>query len=616
MTSAQILLIVVVSVPLIFVGLNRLRVDLAALIIALLLGTLQYFDIGILGSPDTPANAIRAVAGFSQPVVITLLSLFIITRCLDKAGVTRWIAQRLMKIGGQSEQKLIALFATATALLSLFMNNLAAGALLLPSAMEAARRTGIRPSKLLIPVAYGSLLGGVATYFTTANIIVSDLLTTANPPQAPLHILDFTPTGGLIAVAGIIFLTLFGKRLLPDRPPSPEQLMARRTGSELKDFYQLDERLWEVRVQFGSPLIGQTLMQSGIGERLGLAIAAIWRGRQAILAPAPDQVIQANDILLIVGREERVIQLTEQGCQIGRENTTGRQNGRISTQGVSFIEVMPAPHSPTLGQTLKQLDFRTKYGFTVVALWRGGRSYRTDVGDFTLTLGDALLVVGAHDRLKRLQNNTDFIVLEPDISDQPIQRKQAVFTISIISIAIMASIMGFPIHLAMLAGAVLVVLAGIITMEDAYRAVEWQAIFMIAGMYTVSLAMVKTGLAGVIGAGMVNVVTPLGPIGLAAGAYLLSAVLTQFMGGQVTALVTGPIAISAALTLQVNPQAIAVATAIGCSASFFTPIAHPVNVLMIGPANYQFRDFFRIGWRLTLVCFVMLLIGLLLFWKW
>lgn len=615
MTSAQILLIVIVSVPLIFVSLNRLRVDLAALIIALLLGTLQYFDVGILDSPDTPANAIRAVAGFSQPVVITLLSLFIITRCLDKAGVTRWIAQRLMKIGGQSEQRLIALFATATALLSLFMNNLAAGALLLPSAMEAARRTGIRPSKLLIPVAYGSLLGGVATYFTTANIIVSDLLTTANPAQAPLHILDFTPTGGLIAVAGIIFLTLFGKRLLPDRPPSPEQLMARRTGSELEDFYQLDERLWEARVRLGSPLIGQTLTQSGIGEHLGLAIAAIWRGRQAILAPSPDQVVQANDILLIVGREERVAQLAEQGCQIGREGTNGRLNGHISAQGVSFIEVMPAPHSQALSQTLKQLEFRNKYGFTVVAMWRGGRSYRTDVGDFSLTLGDALLVVGAHNRLKSLQNNPDFIVLEPDVSDQPVQRKRAAFTIGVISIAIVASIVGFPIHLAMLAGAILVVLAGIITMEEAYRAIEWQAIFMIAGMYTVSLAMVKTGLAGIIGAGMVNVVTPLGPIGLAAGAYLLSVVLTQFMGGQVTALVTGPIAISAALTLHVNPQAIAVATAIGCSASFFTPIAHPVNVLMIGPANYQFRDFFRIGWRLTLLCFVMLLIGMLLFWK-
>jgi di/tricarboxylate transporter len=614
MTTTQILLIVVVAIPLILVGLNRLRVDVAALIIALALGTLQYLDFGILGRPDTPFNATRAVAGFSQPVVLTLLSLFIITRALDKVGLTRWIAQHILKIGGQSEQRLIALFATATALLSLFMNNLAAGALLLPSAMETARRSGIRPSKLLIPVAYGSLLGGVATYFTTANIIVSDLLTTANPPQAPLHILDFTATGGLIAIAGILFLSLFGKRLLPDRPSSPEQLMARHTGSELEDFYQLNERLWEARVLKGSPFIGQTLAATGIGERLGLAVAAIWHNRQATLTPKPQQIIQRDDILLVVGREDRVEQLTQLGCSIGHESDDGHFTKHVSPQGVSFIEVMPAPHSEALGQSLKSLEFRSKYGFTAVALLREGRSYRTDVADFNLKLGDSLLIVGPRNRLKTLQNTPEFIVLEPAVSDQPLERRPALFTVGVMLTAIAVSIIGFPIHLAMLAGALLVVLAGILTMEEAYRSVEWQAIFLIAGMYTVSLAMVKTSLADLIGGGMVGLVTPLGPIGLAAGAYLLSSLLTQFMGGQVTALVTGPIAISAALTLHVNPQAVAVATAIGCSASFFSPVAHPVNILMIGPANYHFSDFFRVGWRLTIICFVMLIIGMLLFW--
>ena len=611
MTQAQLLLIIIVAIPLGFVSLNRLRIDVAALIIALALGTVQFLGVGMLGEPSTPADAAKAVSGLAQPVIVTLVSLFIVTRSLDRSGVTRWIARQVLKIGAQSEQRLIALFATVTALLSLFMNNLTAGALLLPSAMETARRTGIKPSKLLIPVAYGSLLGGAATYFTTANIIVSDLLTTAKPPQAPLHILDFTAVGGLIALAGIAFLAVFGKRLLPDRTPSPEQMMARRTSSELEDFYQLDERLWEARVQPASPFAGQSLAQTGIGEHLGLAVAAIWHGRQAIFAPAPEQIIYAGDILLIVGREERVVQLELQGCKIGREAT----NGHISMRGVLFVEVMPAPHSQVLGQTLKELEFRSKYGFTAVALHHDAEIYRTDVGNFNLTLGDSLLVVGSRKRLKSLQNNLDFIVLEPDLSDQPIQRRPAIFTAGVILAAITISVLGFPIHLAMLAGAMIVVLTGLLTMEEAYRAIEWQAIFLIAGMYSVSLAMVNTGLASLIGGGMVNLVTPLGPLGLAAGAYLLTSLLTQIMGGQVTALVTGPIAISAALSLNTDPQAIAVATAIGCSASFFTPIAHPVNILMIGPANYQFKDFIRIGWRLTIVCFVTLVIGMALFWR-
>jgi di/tricarboxylate transporter len=567
--------------------------------------------MGILGAAHTPGDAIKAIAGLGQPVVLTLLALFIITRSLDKSGMTRWLARRLLKIGGHSTRRLIALFAATTALLSLVMNNLAAGALVLPSAMEIARRTGIKPSKLLIPVAYGSLLGGAATYFTTANIITSDLLTTARPPQPPLHILAFLPTGGLIAIAGVAFLALFGWRWLPDRDPAPEQMMARHTSSELEEYYRLGERLWEMRVPSESAFAGQTLAESGIGERFGLVVAGVWHGHEAIFAPSPDQELYPEDILLVVGREERVNALAEAGLRIGRENS----NEHIVEHGVSFIEVMPAPHSPVLGQSLQELEFRNRYRFTALALFRGARSYRTDVGKLPLTLGDSLLMIGARHHLKRLQDDPSFVVLEPDLSDQPVQRTQAALTIGVLGAAITAAVLGLPIYLTMLAGAMFLVVTKTLDIEESYRAIHWQAIMLVAGMYSVSLAMVNTGLAQMIGEGILLLVTPLGPLGLAAGAYLLTALLTQIMGGQVTALVTAPITISAAISLQTNPQAVALATAIGCSASFFTPIAHPVNILMIAPANYQFRDFMRLGWRLTLVCFLALLAGLAIFWR-
>jgi di/tricarboxylate transporter len=270
MTIPQVFLIVVVAIALLLVALDRLRVDMAALWIAVALGIAQYFGMAILGAAHTPGDAVKAISGLSEPAVLMLLSLFIITRGLDKSGITRSIANYLLKISSRSERYLIGLFAASTALLSLFMNNLAAGALILPSAMEIARRTGIKPSRLLIPVAYGSLLGGSATYFATANIIVSNLLTTAHPPQPPLGILAFTPTGGLIAVAGIAFLAIFGHRWLPDRDPAPEQMMARLTGSELEDRYQLGERLWEVRVLPGSPFANKSLAEEDIGKRFGL----------------------------------------------------------------------------------------------------------------------------------------------------------------------------------------------------------------------------------------------------------------------------------------------------------------------------------------------------------
>lgn len=610
MTLPQIFLIVVVAIPLVLVSLDRLRIDVAALLIAAILGLAQFLGMGILGAANTPHDAVKAISGLSQPVVLTLLSLFIITSSLDKSGVTRWVARYLLKIGGHSEKHLIALFAGSTALLSLVMNNLAAGALVLPSAMEVARRTSIKPSKLLIPVAYGSLLGGAATYFTTANIIVSDLLVTANPPQPPLNILAFTPTGGLIAIVGIAFLAIFGHRWLPEREPAPEQMMARLTGSDLEDLYHLGERLWEVRVPSDSPFANKPLSESEIGRQYGLTVAGVRQKDQAIFALPPDHIIRPDDVLLIIGREDRIKALAETGLKIGHQNS----HIPISKYGGSFMEVMPSPHSTALGHTLRELEFRAKYRLTALALFRGGQSYRTDVGNLPLMLGDSLLMIGSRKRLKRLQNNPDYIVLEPDISDQPVRRPQAAMSIGILVAAITASILGMPVFLAMLTGAILLILTKTLDMEEAYQAINWQSIMLIAGMYSVSLAMVNTGLAQLIGDHILSLVTPLGPLGLAGGSYVLTALLTQVMGGQVSALVTGPITISAAISMNTNAQAIAVATAIGCSASFFTPIAHPVNILMIAPGNYKFSDFFHIGWRLTVVCFITLIGGLILFW--
>ncbi len=611
MNFAQLFLVLTVAIPLIFVARNRLRADLAAVLIAVILGVGQFLGLGLLGPAHTPQATIEAFSGLSEPAVLTLIGLFVITQSLEKSGVTRWIARRIVDLGGRSERRLIVLYTATTAFLSLFMNNLAAGALLLPSAMETCRRTGVKPSKLLIPVAYGSLLGGTATYFDTTSIVVSNLLAAADPPQAMLHILDFTPTGGLIVLAGIAFLGLFGPRLLPERLPPSELMMTRHTTSDLEDYYRLSERLREAVVLPDSSLANKSLTESGLGEQLGLVVAGVWHGPQAIFSPSREQIIYPGDTLLVVGREERVQQLTEWGLEIGRENG----NDHISAHGVSLIEVMPTPRSQVLGYTLREMEFRTKYDFTVLALYRNGRSYRTDVGDFELKLGDSLLIIGQCEKLKRLHNNPDFIVLEPGAGDQPVQRLQAGLTVSVIAAGIIASILGLPVHFSMLAGALLLLISSMLSMEEAYRAIEWQAIFLIAGMYSVSVAMVHTGLAQWIGEIVVKIVAPLGPLGLAAGAYLLTALLAQVMGGQVTQLVTAPIMISAAISLQTNTQAIAIATATGCEAAFFLPFAHPINILMIAPANYELEDFFQIGWRLTIVCFLALLVGLAVFWR-
>jgi di/tricarboxylate transporter len=609
MTPLMLLALTVIAIPLALVMLDRWRIDLAALFIIVVLRLAQYLGLGILSTPHTPSATALAISGFSQPVVITLIGLFVLTQSLTNNGVMLWLGQTLNRIGRGSETRLIFLFTLSAALLSLLMNNVAVGALLLPSAMNVARQSGIRPSKLLIPIAYGTALGGMATYFTTANIVISNLLTISQPPQAPLGVLSFAATGGLIAVAGILYIVLIGRRTLPAHDPGPEQLLARRGSTELENLYSIGDRLWEAKINPSSPLAGKTLKSSRIGEKLGIAVIAIWRGRQAIFTPAANEALHPDDVLVIVGREERVAQLAGMEVSIGREQNT------ITRFGVTLVELILAPHSAYEAKTIKTMNFRRKYGFTAVALLRQGHSYRTDVGDMPLELGDSLLMIGPPDRVRDLRVNPDVIILEPDPASRAIPRRRAVTSVLIFIAAIVAALLGVPVYLAVLAAAVLTMLLGLLPIQEAYRAIEWQVIFFIAGMYVASLAMVNTGLAALIGKNAIAPIEQLGPLGLAGAVFLLSAGLTQLMGSQATAFVVGPLAISAAIHIGANAQAIAVASAIGCSASFLTPTAHAVNVIMMNPGNYRFRDFARAGWGLMLVTFLALMAGMVLFWN-
>ncbi|MBI2759116.1 MAG: SLC13 family permease [Chloroflexi bacterium] len=609
MTLSQIFVLLVLVIPLTLVFLNRLREDIAALLMAALLGIAQYLGIGVVGPANTPDAASKALTGFGTPEVIALLALFVITACLDKYGVTRWIAKKLLSLGGQSEPKLIGLFAFTAALLSLFMNTLAAGALLLPSALSASRRTGIKPSKLLIPIAYGTMLGGAATYLTTANIIVSGLLRLANPPQQPLTILDFIPTGGFVAIIGLLFLTLFGRRFLPDHEPPTVRVDP--SSDELTKTFQIVERTWEAEVTPESVIANKPLSQTRIGESLGMAVLGIRRGNRVLPASDATYKIRVGDVLLIIGREERALQLEQAGLRVYR-----------STQAISallrdavFVEVVLPPRSNMEGKNLRELEFRNHYGFIAIALWREQRSYRTDVASIDLHSGDALLLMGPPERLVELKDQHDFVVVETASNRNELDVPKSALTLGISIGALIALFAGMPVEIAMLAAAVLVLLVGLMKPDEVYRVVKWRAIFLISGTISISYAMVQTNLAQLFGDAVVRLVAPLGAMGLIAGAYLLSAALTQVMGGQISPLVIAPITISAAIQLGVNPQAVALVTAIAGSISFITPLSHPVNIIMIAPANYTFRDFAKSGWMLTIVCFIALMIAIPLFWK-
>ena len=610
MTISQYLILAVLSFPLLAVIIGRMRMDVAALTITALLALLQYAGFAIFGPAGQPGLALHALSGFSKDAVVILVSIFILTAALEKSGFARWISRQILKVGGSSVTRLIFLFSGTAALLSLFMNDVAAGALLIPSVMDVCRRTGINPGKLLIPVSYGSLLGGMATYFATANILASSLLQSASPPQEPLNVLSFLPTGGLIAISGILFMTLFGDRFLPEREQAGVVRGRKPTGSELEKLYDLYERTWKVSVKKKSPLCGRTLREIGLGENYGLVLAAIRNGKHSLIFPDPGLQVKPGNQLLVIGREERVQEFAGQGVRIQPDE----QEDTLSKRGLVIFELLVMPRSHAVGKTLKDLDFRKRYGWSVIALQRGSSNYRTDVGSQRLAVGDSLLVVGESARRDVLQSSRDFIVLEPSLSDQPLKLKETVCSLGLLLAAVAAAVLGVPVYIAVLVAALLAIFSDTISMQDAYQAIEWQVIFVVGGMYSFSLALVASGLAASAGSLMARLAESFGPLGLAGGGFMVASILSQIMGGQFEMLVTGPVAISAAIQYGVNPQAVAVAVAIGCSNSFLTPMAHPVNLLMMAPGGYKFSDFLKIGWRFFLLTFVMLLVSMVLFW--
>jgi len=592
LTTPEMAVLGIIALLFILIFATRLKIELIAIMILFILGV-----SGLV--PPT-----EVVAGFSSSVVITLIGLFIITNALEETGVIQWIAQRLNRIGEGSEVKLITLFMATGAALSLIMNNVAAGAVLLPAAVRVARGSEISVSKLLMPMSFGTLVGGMATYLTTANILMSELLITRGFDG--LGMLDFLPMGGLIVLAGLIYMLVIGRRLLPERASVTEF-----SQSDLKDTYQLTDRIWNVKVLPESRLANKTIRESAINAELGLTIATIWHRRQVITIPKPDQMIYPNDELLIVGREDRVAQLLEWGNEFIRETTQKDHH----TLPIEPIEITIAPRSDAIGHTLSEMKLNSKSGLLAISLWRDGHSLHTDVRKIPLEVGDAVLVVGQSEDIQNLANNPNYILPAGRYSTMSMNTEKAPFAIMITALVLALSILNIlPLSLAMLGGAAAMVLTGCLTMEQFYAAVKWRVIFLVAGMLPLSIAITDTGLADRVGNIMVTALSDASPLILIAGMVLLTMLVVQIIGGQVTALLVGPIAINAALQMGVDPRAMSVAVAMSCSMAFLTPIAHPVNILMMAPGGYKFSDFFTVGVGITIVTMLTMMVGLAVIW--
>lgn len=785
MTPEITLTLGILGVAVVLLAFARLRADLIALLVLLSLAL-----TGLVSPPE-------ALSGFSNPAVITVWAMFILGAGLTRTGVANLIGRNILRISGKGEGGFIAILMLMVAGLSAFMNSTAIVAMFLPVITYVARKRKMLPSKLLMPLAFGTLLGGVNTLISNpANILANNALLEFSGQQ--FHFFDFLYAGLPVTLAGIAFMVLVGRRLLPQRDlagelrrsslepgklfeledrlftlqlPSDSVLAGKRLGdsrlgSALKlnvisishlgktkyaptpntilhggdqllvlgkadwldelitgqhlslekangqenenvllnvkdlvskqisllevsvqkdselvgqslyhsgfrkkykanvlaiwrnerpmrtnlqdiplqegdrllvqasrdnvdkladstDFvpgrqdavkvYQLEERLMLVAIPEESKLVGKSLAQSELGEAFGLSVLGIIRKGKTRLMPKPRERLRAGDQLVVEGKEEDV-ELLRAMQQVRVEEDKIPELGDLKTDQIGLVEAVISPHSKLGGKSLRDLRFREKFGLNVLAVWRGGRAFRSNLREMPLHHGDSVLIYGDRNRIKMLAEEGEFLVLAHEIQEAPKRDRALLATLIMASLVTLAGLRLVPIEIAAVAGAAAMVLTRCLSMEEAQQAIQWPVVFMIAGMLPLGIALQNSGAAAYLGgqlfaqAGAWNVTV------LLAVLFLVSNLLAQVIPPPIVAVLVPSILLSTTSGLQASPQALLLTVAMGAAIPFLSPIGHPANLLIMGPGGYRFFDYTKVGLPLTLVIMLVAIFTIPYFW--
>jgi di/tricarboxylate transporter len=738
-------------------------------------------------------TASEAFAGFSNSAVITVWAMFILSEGLTRTGIADIIGRQVMRIAGRREIAMITVIMITAAVLSAFMNNIGVAALMLPVVIDVANRTRIPPSRLLMPLAYATLLGGLMTMIgTPPNLLISEVMT-QNGYQ-PFALFDFTPLGGTVMVVGVIFVALVGRLMLPRIKTDRGRHQSQRS---LRNRYKLHERTFMLRVPMNSILVGRTLAESRIGASTGLIILALVRFGRSDTLPSRQTTLRGGDGIMVQGRPDQFQELQRWSdlviereapvlksmvaakvayaeveldagsplvselirhaafrtrfdvsvAGIRRGNTYRltnlayvplRAGDRVLVQGeiediaelskyADFSNVLPLtdeqlseqylteermfvvrlpkqselagatlaksrladvfdfrvvaifrdgklkvmprgdevlvggdllliegqpedldvlrglqeievetevvanpgtldserltvmdatldPRSNLTGKTVGELNFRERYGIELAGIWREGGPVRADLADERLAIGDALLLLGPHERLKLLSNDSNFLILTPLGREPPDTRRAPLAAIIMLGVVLSVMAGYAPIAVAAVVGSTIMVLTGCLKMEDAYRAIDWRAIFLIAGMLPLGTAMQDSGAAAYLAAKVMELLGDAGPWPVIMGLYVLTAMATMIVPTAALVVLMSPIVLSAMADLGLRPETAMMAVAMAASASFTSPISHPANILVMGPGGYRFVDYIKVGVPLTIIVFATVMLVLPVLW--
>ncbi|MBI5671132.1 MAG: SLC13 family permease [Chloroflexi bacterium] len=590
MTSEIGLLLLIIAVSLVLFAFEWVSADVVALgvLLSLILTGLLPTDM--------------AFAGFGSDAVMMILGLLILTASLTRTGVVDMAGRAIIRQTGDNPNRLLMIVVIASAVLGAFMSNTASTAFFVPVVIGLANRLRVSPSKLLMPLAFASILTSSVTLISTStNIIVSNLMTRSG--QRPMGMFELAPVGIPIAIVGLIYMLTLGRRLIPDR--------TRPVDTDDGNF-GMRQYLTEVVVLPESPLVGKTLAESALGKELDLNVVRVVRDKKRYIIPQASTVLQEGDVLMVEGQREEILRIKETaGIDIKADFKLA--DPELSEEDIRLIEAIILPRSPLIGRTLKGFRFRERYGVQVLAINRHSETIRRKISQVRLQIGDVLLLQGHRANIAALDDGYTLNILNAVTEPRPNRQRAALATIIFVGALLAATFNLLPLAVAVLVGALLAFVTRCITPEEAYREIEWKALILIGSMLALGAAMEYTGTAEFLAQQMVNFAGHLNPLWLLAAFFVLTVVLTQPMSNQAAAIVVVPIALQTAAQLGLNPRSFAMMIAVAASCSYLTPL-EPSCLMVYAPGNYRFFDFMKVGSFLTVLIFALALVLVPIVW--
>jgi di/tricarboxylate transporter len=590
MTTPIATVLALLFVAVVLFGTERIPIEIVGLLLVMALVLTDTLTAG------------EAFAGFGNDIVVTIAGLFILTGGLAKTGVIDAVGRRLHRTAGDSEFRITALIMFAAALCAAVMKNTTTTAMFLPVVLGIASRSGISPSRLLMPLAFGAILGGTCTLIgTSTNLAVSGALPRYN--IAPFTMFELTRVGVAIVGVGMLYMLLMGRRLLPRGKPT----------QSLTEQYHVRQYVTEVIVLDDSRLVNKTLAETRIGDELDLTVLGILRGEERNrIAPQPTEQIKSGDLLLVQGRAEDILRVKgEAGIEIKSDFTLS--DTLLEGKDVELFEAMVPRGSDFIGRTLKRLDFRQRYHLVVLAINRHGVNLLSKISSVRLRFGDVLLVQGSREHVEALAADGQILLLE-EVSDKqlrPAKRQWALLAFGVFLFFSLTHLVPLPI--AVLFGVMILLASQSLRMSEIYEIIDWRLLILIACMMSFGVAMEKTGADQYLAALIVKGTGQYGPIAVLAGFFLMTVALTQPMSNQAAALVMLPISVKTALALGLNPRTFAITVTYAASCSFLTPL-EPACVLVYTPGRYRFLDFLKVGTILTIAVFAIVILLVPVFW--